>query len=202
MPILTSTISNGNTTSPLGAHLRHAEGYDENTQTLTGLDLSDYDILFIDEDDDETIPASQIMVTQLGREISAQEKFEELDETDNQIVNALEVHTSNNDIHTSLVQKIKYATLEVDPGLWEQESETIWSIPLDNIKKLPYKTTNTLIDVLYSESAIKMLEESGMTTLYADNRNGKFYLCLVGDGFEEPSEPTIINIKYYDPIIL
>lgn len=175
MPILTSTISNGNTTSPLGAHLRHAKGYDENTQTLTGLDLSDYDILFIDEDDDET---------------------------DNQIINALETHISNSDIHTSLVQKIKYTTLEVDPELWEQESETIWSIPIDNIKTLPYKTTNTLMDVLYSESAIKMLEKSGMTTLYADNRDGEFYLCLVGDRFEKPLQSTLINIKYYDPMII
>lgn len=30
MPILTSTISNGNTTSPLGTYLRHAEGYNKN----------------------------------------------------------------------------------------------------------------------------------------------------------------------------
>lgn len=202
MPILTSTISNGNTTSPLGAHLRHVEGYDAENNLITGLDLNDYDIVFVDEDEDETIPAEQIIVSYLGGTITAQNKFEEIDETTSTINSTLTSHIEDVDIHTSLLQKIKFTSLEVPPSAWLQETDTIWSILLSDIKTLSYVTEDTLVDILYTESAKKMLEESGMTTLYVDNRDGVLYLCLLGDSFTTPSENTLINIRYYNPIII
>lgn len=62
MPNLQTTIPQGNTTSPRGAHIRYGTDYDETNNILSGLDTSDYDIVFIPEDD-TPIDASNITFT-------------------------------------------------------------------------------------------------------------------------------------------
>lgn len=62
MPNLSTTIPQGNITSPRGAHIRYGTDYDETNNILSGLDTSDYDIVFISEDD-TPIDASSVTFT-------------------------------------------------------------------------------------------------------------------------------------------
>lgn len=62
MPNLSTTIPQGNITSPRGAHIRYGTDYDETNNILSGLDTSDYDIVFIPEDD-TPIDASSVTFT-------------------------------------------------------------------------------------------------------------------------------------------
>lgn len=62
MPILNSTISQGNVTSPLGAHLRYGKSYNANTNNIEELVYEDYNIVFVPEDEEEEILyASQVV---------------------------------------------------------------------------------------------------------------------------------------------
>ena len=192
----------GNIVSPKGASMLFGLNSTEdflNIQTPNEHTYSPYEFIYVEENDDETIPASQIIWTVTNGEKTVQMGLDELLAETQGIDTNLTNHIEDEERHITSEEREKWnnsspkkTTIMIPIAAWQENDINDLTATINSLEV----TSNTMIDVLYSSDSIELMNNSGATTLYIENDNGVLTAHLIGGDI--PTIDGIISVKYYE----